>query len=134
MARNDEWKLHGLCAADPELSFPPGATWDGHRAQAERAIRICQACPVRDQCLEDYLEAGDRFAIAGATTPRTRRRMLALADIDTDACGTYPKGWLRHRRHGEKPCDDCRLAANDYQRRRRAAAKASTTQTAAASR
>ena len=38
--------------------------------------------------------------------------------------GTHA-GYMWHRRHGEKPCDPCRLAENAYQRdyrRRKAAA------------
>jgi hypothetical protein len=33
-------------------------------------------------------------------------------------CGTY-SGYITHGRNKEKPCDDCRLAANKYRREKR---------------
>jgi hypothetical protein len=31
-------------------------------------------------------------------------------------CGTYA-AWMRHRRHGEEPCESCREAYNAHQRK-----------------
>jgi hypothetical protein len=36
----------------------------------------------------------------------------------TAKCGT-PSGWDRHKRQGEKPCDDCASAKREYDARRR---------------
>jgi hypothetical protein len=33
----------------------------------------------------------------------------------TAPCGT-PSAYKRHRRHGERPCEACRLAWNEWQR------------------
>jgi hypothetical protein len=35
--------------------------------------------------------------------------------VTRDNCGTYA-GANAHKRYGEKPCDPCRLATNEYQR------------------
>lgn len=39
------------------------------------AKRICQACAVRDECLEYALEHDERFGIWGGLSDRERRRL-----------------------------------------------------------
>lgn len=41
---------------------------------------------------------------------------------EPDLCGSY-RGYARHRRRGEAPCDDCRTANAEYKRARRHAPK-----------
>lgn len=64
------WMVFAACReADPELFFPDT------REQAERALLICRACVVRDQCLEFALATGERFGIWGGTTEHERRKL-----------------------------------------------------------
>jgi WhiB family redox-sensing transcriptional regulator len=54
-----------------ELFYPP-TDQDGEEAKA-----ICFACPVRENCLEFALAAGERFGIWGGMTPQERRYLAA---------------------------------------------------------
>lgn len=109
------WMLQAACRdADPELFYPSDDV-----ETAPDAEKFCHGCPVAAECLDAALNRNER-GVWGGTTEHRRRRLRGLPDIDTSACGTYPKGYGRHTRAGEKPCDECRAAANAYSRQRRA--------------
>lgn len=55
---------------EPEHFFVRGA------AQSRRALRICSACPVREQCLRYAFENEVEFGIWGGMTERDRRRAM----------------------------------------------------------
>ena len=64
------WQERSLCAqTDPEAFFPEkgGSTRD--------AKRVCEACVVKDQCLEYAMENDERFGIWGGLSERERRRL-----------------------------------------------------------
>ena len=64
------WAVFASCRdRDPDAFFP--ATPEGERA----AIRICQGCAVRTECLEFALESGVRFGIWGGLTEKQRRSL-----------------------------------------------------------
>ena len=66
----------GLCAeTDPELFFPDkgGSTCD--------AKRVCQACPVRSECLEYAFAHDERWGIWGGLSVRERRKLKKRADV-----------------------------------------------------
>lgn len=67
------WQDYGLCAeiGDDNLWFPPKG---GSTVQAKL---ICDACPVREPCLEFALtdEAASRFGIWAGTSARDRRNI-----------------------------------------------------------
>ncbi|AKJ72237.1 putative WhiB family transcriptional regulator [Tsukamurella phage TPA4] len=65
-----EWHDLGLCReVDPDLWFPErgGSTRD--------AKRICRRCPVQEKCLQQALDAGERFGVWGGVSERERRQM-----------------------------------------------------------
>ena len=69
-AVEQEWQDQALCAqTDPEAFFPEKG------GSTREAKRICQACPVRDECLEFALEHDERFGIRGGLSDRERRRL-----------------------------------------------------------
>ena len=71
----EDWRDDAACRdADPELFFPIGTTGPALR-QVQDAIRICQACLVRPQCLAWALEHGITDGIWGGTTADQRRAM-----------------------------------------------------------
>lgn len=75
-ADGKDWQEQGLCAqTDPELFFPDkgGSTRD--------AKRVCQACPIRSQCLEYAFAHDERWGIWGGTSPRERRKLKKRADV-----------------------------------------------------
>lgn len=69
-AVEQEWQEQALCAqTDPEAFFPEKG------GSTREAKRICQACPVQDECLEFALEHDERFGIWGGLSERERRRL-----------------------------------------------------------
>lgn len=69
-AVEQEWQEQALCAqTDPEAFFPEKG------GSTREAKRICQACAVRDECLEFALEHDERFGIWGGLSERERRRL-----------------------------------------------------------
>lgn len=68
------WMLDAKCLdADPEAFFPEKG------GSTREAKRICNACPVQDECLEWALENEERFGIWGGMSERERRRLRRLA-------------------------------------------------------
>lgn len=64
------WVVFGACReADPDLFFPTT------REETEQALAVCASCPVRPECLEYALEAGERFGIWGGLTEKRRRKL-----------------------------------------------------------
>lgn len=64
------WQADALCAqTDPEAFFPEkgGSTRD--------AKRVCEACTVKDACLEYAMANDERFGIWGGLSERERRRL-----------------------------------------------------------
>lgn len=65
-----EWHARAACrGADPRLFFLD----QGHLTDARLAKRICQRCPVVDECLEWALVNNERHGIWGNPGPRERR-------------------------------------------------------------
>lgn len=65
-----EWTVKAVCAGtDPDSLFVTGA------AQRE-AAKICQACPVRLECLADALDNHIEYGVWGGMTERQRRAVL----------------------------------------------------------
>lgn len=63
------WVVFGTCRdADPDLFFPTS------KEGAEQALAICASCPVRPECLDYALEAGERFGVWGGLTEKQRRK------------------------------------------------------------
>lgn len=76
------WRLSASCRYDdPELWFPTSWTSASGKAQAAEAVRICNACPARQQCLDQAIDmeggrtADNRFGIRGGLTPNERLRV-----------------------------------------------------------
>jgi WhiB family redox-sensing transcriptional regulator len=68
-----DWRQRGACRdQDPELFFP-SSTNEGKR-QARRALAVCAACPVLEQCREWALSLDISDGILGGLTPRQRER------------------------------------------------------------
>lgn len=76
MRRRIAWLLDAACAStNPDLFFPPkgGAT---ARRQTLKALRVCAACGVTEQCLSDALRTGDVDGIRGGLTGKARSLLL----------------------------------------------------------
>lgn len=68
------WMDYAECAGlDPDLFFPTRDDISSHY----EAIRVCNQCPVRLQCLEYALDNNERKGVWGGTTGKQRRQILA---------------------------------------------------------
>lgn len=73
----ERWQDHALCLRyEPELWFPY-SYGPKHGDQVARAKAICRRCPVALSCLDAALAVpyAQDYGIAGATTPRERRKL-----------------------------------------------------------
>jgi WhiB family redox-sensing transcriptional regulator len=69
-----DWRTAGACLnADPDLFFPV-AVGAAARLQVTRALRICDGCPVRQECLDFAMRTREAAGIWGGTTPEERAR------------------------------------------------------------
>lgn len=64
------WLDDARCrGTDPDRFFVRGA------AQAKPAVRICQGCPVQEECLDYALTNDIDFGVWGGLTERQRRSL-----------------------------------------------------------
>ena len=85
--RADDWRDQAACRqVDPDLFFAEGK---GAHAQVRRAKSVCASCPVRLQCAEHAIQAGESWGVWGGMSQiqlRTRRRRFtSRAKTDTRA-------------------------------------------------
>ena len=68
------WRAASACLnTEPDVFFPV-AVGSAASEQISRALRICQGCPVRQQCLDFAMRSGEKDGIWGGTTPEERIR------------------------------------------------------------
>lgn len=75
-----EWQHSGLCRTrSPELFFhPDGERGAVKRAREARAVRLCGACPVIEQCREHALALPEPYGVWGGLTEQERADIVAL--------------------------------------------------------
>ena len=106
------WQAQAACRDQENAIFFPQRGGDAKPAKA-----ICAVCPVFDECLDYALHAGDLQGIWAGTSERERIRLRQRRGINLlpmAQCGTR-SGYLRHIKAGERACDRCLTAANEYQ-------------------
>jgi WhiB family redox-sensing transcriptional regulator len=68
------WRAASACLnTDPDLFFPVAAGIAASK-QVARALRICDGCTVKRQCLDFAVRSGEKDGIWGGTTPEERIR------------------------------------------------------------
>lgn len=113
------WWHRGLC-------WPDYALFDSLDAgDIAEAKRVCKACPVKAECLEDALKhesapGASRHGVRGGLDPDQRAGRRG----DGIEHGT-PKGYRAHLKRGETACDPCLLAERARGNERYQARKAS---------
>ena len=76
----DAWRMRSACLdSDPDVFFPIGTT-GGALEQIETAKRICTACLVTDECLDE----GDERTKALAGLDRSIRTLQTQVDKNCD--------------------------------------------------
>ena len=67
-----KWHSKRNCAnVSKEIFFPTV------KGQAKKAIAICMACSVRDECLKYALDNNIEFGIWGGKTEKERKKLVA---------------------------------------------------------
>ena len=70
---NGDWRLAATCRGrDHELWFAKPTS-----ARSRRAVQLCEACPVRRQCLAAALLFGEEFGVWGGLNHLQRRPLIA---------------------------------------------------------
>ena len=79
-----EWQLRGRCRGMPTEIFFTAEQDKGRRRldHEKRAKRICQTCPVLNQCRQYAVAAAEPYGIWGATTPQERRDLRRRFDSE----------------------------------------------------
>lgn len=119
MTSADHWMTYAACRdADPNLFFPElGANY----YTTHDALKICRGCPVREECLQAVINHPARGIWGGTTETQRRRRGIKIEPVllaPSPICGTE-RGYWRHWRAGDPPCDDCVEGMRYAQERRR---------------
>jgi len=66
-----DWRRQALCAGHPHREW-----WFNDLADDTlRAVAICEACPVRDTCLDVALATREQYGVWGGKGPSERRRI-----------------------------------------------------------
>lgn len=79
------WRREAACGQDDDRSATLLATFPRpSEEEAQAAKRICDACPVEDECLIFALSNGERYGVWGGTTPGERDAMRADIEELTD--------------------------------------------------
>lgn len=67
------WATYASCQDHPGMTFFPQT-----KSEAQAALAVCAACPVREECLAHALETNERFGIWGGTTEKERRELARI--------------------------------------------------------
>jgi WhiB family redox-sensing transcriptional regulator len=73
---DNDWRAHAACKGyDPELFFSSDDLTDKReRVEREAAAKaVCGRCPVRLDCLEYAIAAGERYGVWGGLNAQERR-------------------------------------------------------------
>jgi WhiB family redox-sensing transcriptional regulator len=74
----DDWTLRGLCRDEPERWWPVSST---ETADTRYAKRVCEVCPVLEQCGKTAANSGEQYGIwAGHRMDKSGER-VALGDL-----------------------------------------------------
>ena len=121
-ATDQTWRTDAACRGmDTVAVFFPARGQNGKVAAAKK---ICEGCPVKDECLTEAMVDPMNSGIWGATSHRQRRAIRSASNpveslrarkpIDHGSAG----GAAQHQRRGETPCEPCRIRHNKDSRRR----------------
>lgn len=127
----DDWRSRAACRSmDPaeiDRIFYPEVKL-GHNTDVRAARAICDTCPVREECLQYAIAAGEEWGIwAGLTTHQRRTIRMSRGLATQRTCALPSCGRSFQRPPGKKSrycCPECaaiaRAAGKERDRQRRA--------------
>jgi WhiB family redox-sensing transcriptional regulator len=74
------WRRQAACLGDMAAAFYPPLRPEKRSAKSARELQaksVCASCMVRDRCLDQALEHGERYGIWGGLTDIERRHLDA---------------------------------------------------------
>lgn len=74
------WQREAACRGKTDIMYPH------HSRPAPEAVSLCDACPVRDVCLETALADNEQEGVWGGTTEKERRRMQRDRQRNLNCC------------------------------------------------
>lgn len=79
-----EWQQEGLCrTTNPETFFhPDGERGPSLRWRDQRAVAVCQQCPVIQECREHALRVREPYGVWGGLTESERQEILGARDAE----------------------------------------------------
>lgn len=82
MAATWEWQLDGLCRGMDSAVFfhPEGERGHKRSAREEQAKRVCEKCPVMQQCREYAVSAGEPYGVWGGLSAPERLVVESVGD------------------------------------------------------
>lgn len=99
-----DWMRHGLCVGTENPD-----DWHPDYENTAVALRLCDGCPVTDECAQ-YARDNKFTGIWGGLTTAER-----AADRPRAKCGTLA-AYSQHRTYKEAPCGPCYQAHNEQHR------------------
>lgn len=111
---DEEWRPRAACKnMNPDMFFAERGE------DVEPALRVCDSCPVRYECLAEHLY--EEFGVWGGTTEAGRRRLRrGRTKQRTPKPMEHGRAWT-YNRNGCR-CDSCLQAYMVYKRERKEAA------------
>lgn len=113
------WRDRAECKGmSPNLFYPEQGEPVRH------IIAVCLECEVRDDCLREAMESGERLGIWGGLSAKQRHRLSLTGSTSLPRepgrnYGGRPRqpinhgtaaGYKTHRKRGEDACAECRAA------------------------
>lgn len=74
------WRSQAACTGEMGQAFYPPLRPEKRSikvAREQRAKAVCAGCAVRQECLEQAIESGERYGIWGGLTDVERTRLIA---------------------------------------------------------
>ena len=95
------WRESAACArVDPELFHPERGP--GERRAMASAKAVCARCPVQRECLDDALEADDRYGIWGGLLPHEREDIRRRRGMTRGAQGNGARVAMANRERDDR--------------------------------
>ena len=116
------WMSEAKCKGLTELFFVERFEYK----KAEEAKKVCEGCPVRQECLEYAIVNVETDGIWGGLSPKKRRPIRSQWVKDQGSFRNFGeiehgtrRGYRMHLRRKESACASCQAANWEYVRERR---------------